>query len=272
MKERITVTIERSLLRLVDASVDGMQVKNRSHAIELMIERGMRYQLPAKAVILAGGDPKELLKPINGRAAIQHNVDLLARFGVQEIIVLTPAKDRRVREFLGDGASQDIKLRYIEEETPKGTAGSLDAIRSEMTEAFFLLNGDEVKDVNLRDLYAHHKQQHGLVTIALTSVEDPQYYGVAMMNGTRIIGFVEKPSAKQAPSSFINAGLYVVEPAALAYIPRGFAQLETDVFPKLARDEKLIGFPFSGLYIDVAEGIPEKLTSLIKDLNPLSRS
>jgi mannose-1-phosphate guanylyltransferase len=271
MKERITVTIERSLLHLVDASVDGMQIKNRSHAIELLIERGLRYQLPSKAVILAGGDPKQLLKPINGRAAIQHNIDLVARFGIQEVILLTPARDKRVREFLGDGAGMDVRLRYVEESEPRGTAGSLESLRTELTEAFFLLNGDEVKDVNLRDFYGHHKQQHGLVTIALTSVQDPSSYGVAIMNGAKIVGFVEKPQGRQAPSSFINAGLYVIEPQALAYVPRGFAQLETDVFPKLARDEKLIGFPFSGLYIDSVEGIPEKLTSIIKDLNPLSR-
>ncbi len=269
MKERITVTIERSLLRLVDASVDGVSTKNRSHAIELLIERGLRYQLPSKALILAGGDPKGLLKLINGRAAIQHNIDLLARFGIKEILILALAGDKRVKEFLGDGRRDDLNLRYIEAAEPRGTAGCIAAIAAELTEPFFVLNGDEIKDVNLRELYAYHKQQHGHVTIALTSVQDPSQYGVAVMNGSRIIGFIEKPQGRQAPSSFINAGLYVFEPDALNAIPRGFASLETDVFPKLAREEKLVGYPFSGLYIDSHEGIPERITSFISNLNPL---
>ena len=213
------------MLRLVDASVDGVATKNRSHAIELLIERGLRYQLPTKAIILAGGDPKNLLKLMNGRAAIQHNIDLLARFGVREIILLTHASDRRVKEFIGDGRRDDLSIRYVEETEPKGTAGGIAALAPELLEPFFVLNGDEIKDVNLRELYAYHKQQHGFVTIALTSVHDSSQYGVAVMNGSRIIGFVEKPQGRQAPSSFINAGLYVFEPDALTAIPRGFARL-----------------------------------------------
>lgn len=262
MKERITVTIEHSLLKTVDASIDGVQVKNRSHAIELLLERALKQVMPTKAVILAGGEARNLLKPVHGKPVIVHNLLLVSSFGINDVIILTNKHDSRVKDFLGDGSKYDVAITYAEESEPLGTAGSLNIIREKLTEPFVLLNGDELKNIEMRDMYAFHKQQRGLCTIALTSVADPSQYGVALLNGNKVVAFIEKPSAKNAPSNLVSAGLYIMEPAVLTYIPKGFGRVETDVFPKLAKDEQLIGYPFSGQYLDEEPTVPERLTAL----------
>jgi NDP-sugar pyrophosphorylase family protein len=264
VKERVTVTIERSLLKTIDASVDGMQVKNRSHAVELLIERALKQVMPSQAVILAGGDSKKLLKPVNNKPVILHNIELLSRHGVSDIVLIITKQDTKVKEYLGDGNAHDVQLTYVEEKEKLGTAGALNMLREQLNAPFILMNGDELKNVDIKDMYNFHKQNHGLCTIALTSVQDPAQYGVALLNGNQIVTFIEKPP-KNAPSNLISAGLYIMEPDVLRYIPKGFARIETDVFPKLAKDNSLIGYPFSGQYIDVQQqGVTERLTNIWK--------
>ena len=268
MKERITVTIEKTLLKTIDSLVDGTQIKNRSHAIELFVERGLKHVLPSKAVILAGGDPRVLLKIVHGKAVIAHNIELLATYGLTDIIVITDKRDTRVKDYIGNGAIFDVHVTIKEEREPLGTAGCLQLIRDEITEHFILMNGDELKAVNLKDMFAFHKQHHGICTIALTNVQDPSNYGVAIMNGTNIVGFIEKPTSKNPPSNLISAGLYMMSPELFAYIPKGYAKLETDVFPKLAREDLLVGYPFSGQYVNVQPGVAEKIGELWKGIIP----
>lgn len=264
MKERITVTIERNLLKTIDASVDGMQIKNRSHAIELLVERALKNVLPSKAIILAGGDVRKLLKPVNAKPVIVHNIELLSKYGISNIIVCVNKHDTRVKDYLGDGSKHDIQITYIEEKEPQGTAGILNSIKDQLTEPFILMNGDELKNVDLKDMFSFHKEHRGKCTIALTTIQDPTQYGVALLNGYRIVTFIEKPSAKNAPSNLISAGLYIMEPEVLQYVPKGFGRIETDVFPKLAKEGELVGYSFSGQYLDISPSMTERLTSTWK--------
>jgi len=95
-------------------------------------------------------------------------------------------------------------------------------------------------------MYEFHKDGHKICTIALTTVNDPSKFGVALLNGTKIVAFVEKPVTDTASSKLVNAGLYIIEPDVLNYIPDGFSMIEQDVFPKLANEDRLYGYIFSG--------------------------
>ena len=103
-------------------------------------------------------------------------------------------------------------------------------------------------------MFRLHKRKNALATIALTTVDDPTQYGVARLDGSRIIEFVEKPS--NPPSNLINAGFYIIHPQVIDIIPAGFSMLEKDVFPKLAKMGRLRGFPFAGQWFDI--GTPER--------------
>ena len=159
MKERITITIDKELLDALDTQIDGVMVKNRSHAIELNLSKTLKRENIAQAVILAGGkhvveqDGKELptfMIRINGRPIIEHNILMLKRQGVSEFIVAVGFAKEMVKERLGDGTHLGVNIEYVEEERPLGTAGVLRKASSHIRSTFLVCNGDELKEINIK--------------------------------------------------------------------------------------------------------------------------
>ncbi len=260
MKERLTLTLEKDVLKKVDKTIDGYKVKNRSHAIELLIVKSLGVNVPRKAIILAGGKgtrlrpityelPKALI-PIKDKTLTEHLFDLFKKYGIQDIYLAVGHKKEKIIDHFGDGHRYGIKIRYIEEDEPLGTAGPLRLGKTVLNEPFIVSNGDELKDIDIEEMFKVHKRNQALITIALTTVNDPSSYGVARLNGSQIVDFVEKPTKAAAPSNLINAGFYILEPSVIDMIGKGFQMLEKDIFPKVAKMGKLVGFPFSGQWFD----------------------
>ena len=260
MKERITITLDKDLIKEIDKKVDGHNIKNRSHAIELSLMSSIGNNKPKKALILAGGMgtrlrpitneiPKQLM-PIHGKTILEHVLDLFKKHGIKNIILAIGYKGDKIREYFGDGKRFNVNITYVQENAPLGTAGPIRSAKELIDSTFIVCNADELKDLDLIDMYLSHKENKATATIALTTVEDPSNYGVARLQGNRILEFVEKPKKDKAPSNLINSGLYIFEPEIIKYISEGRSMLEKDVFPKLAKDGKLFGYPFSGQWFD----------------------
>lgn len=258
MKKRVTLTVEGNVLDQVDKEVDGYKVKNRSHAVELLLLKALGANVPKQALILAGGKgtrlkpitreiPKPLV-PLQGKPVLEYSLDLFKKFGIKDILISIGFKGEKIKEYFGDGKRFGVNIRYIEEDEPLGTAGPLKLAKKFLKGSFIMCNADELKDIDLMDMFMAHKENNAMGTIALTSVEDTSKYGVAKLAGSKILDFVEKPSKENAPSNFINSGLYILEPEVIDYVPEGFAMVEKDVFPKLAKEGKLFGYPFSGYW------------------------
>jgi NDP-sugar pyrophosphorylase family protein len=267
MKDRVTLTLDRDILQVIDERIDGTHIKNRSHAVELLLRQSLKSGAPSTAVILAGGKgtrlklitdkvPKALIE-VNGKPLLQYNLDLCKKYGIRNIIISVGPMGEQIKEYCGDGSKFGMTITYVQESEPLGTAGPLKMLRDKLTETFVLMNGDELKNVNLARMYQSHVENNAKATIALTTVDDPSEFGVAMLDGMRITRFVEKPKREDAPSKLISAGLYLLEPEIIPLIPDGFAMLEFDVFPKLAKDGQLYGYPFSGQWFDTST--PERL-------------
>lgn len=216
--------------------------------------------IPKKAVILAGGQgtrlrpltlttPKALVE-IHGKTLTEHILDLLKKYNVEEVFLSIGYLKDKIMDYFGDGEKFGIRILYIEENEPLGTAGPLKAAKDFFTESFIVSNGDELKKIEIDKMFGVHKKEHALITIALTKVENPSMYGVARLEGNKILEFVEKPKKEDAPSNLINAGFYIIEPRVLDLIPEGFSMLERDIFPRLAKEGKIAGFPFSGQWYD----------------------
>ena len=274
MKERVTLTLDSNILKTIDKNVDGFKIKNRSHAIELFLLRAVGANVPKKAVILAGGKgtrlrpityeiPKGLI-PIDGKTITQYLLDLLKKFGINEVILSVGYMKEKIMDYFGDGSKFGVSIKYIEEDEPLGTAGPLKMAKHLLNETFIVSNGDELKDINIEEMYALHKQNNALITIALTTVSDPSKYGVARLSGSKILEFIEKPKKEDAPSNLINSGFYIIEPEVIEMIPKGFAMLEKEIFPRLAKEGRLVGYPFSGYWSDI--GTIEKYDKVIKDV------
>ena len=138
---------------------------------------------------------------------------------------------------------------YTEEDKPLGTAGAVKLARQYLNDTFIIINGDNLYDIDITDIYLFHKQNNSAATMALTSTKEPSAYGVVELKGNKIVDFSEKP--KKTSSNFINSGFYIAEPAVIELVPEGFAMLEKDVFPELARQGRLFGYPFSGQWFDI---------------------
>ncbi|MBW2989315.1 NTP transferase domain-containing protein [Candidatus Woesearchaeota archaeon] len=263
MKERITITLKEELIQQLDKRVDGEEIKNRSQEIEAILEDALGISIPSKALILAGGKgtrlrpltykkPKALVD-VQGKTLTEWLFELLKKYGVRDVVLSVGYLADDVRDYFTDGSRFGMNIEYVEESPnkPLGTAGPLRLAKDMLNDSFIVSNGDELKCINIPRMFRLHKRKKALVTIALTSVDDPTRYGVAKLDGSRITEFVEKPKRSEAPSNLINSGFYIIEPEVIDMIPKDrFCMLEKEIFPKLADEGRVRGFPFSGQWFD----------------------
>ena len=259
MKERVTITLDKKLISQIDKRIDGVDIKNRSQEIELLLAESLGTNIPGKAVLLVGGRgtrlrpltdkiPKALLK-VQGKTITEHLFDLIKKYGIRDVVLCVGYLKDKIKEYFGDGSRFGVNITYVEENEPLGTAGPLKFAKKYLKDSFIVSNGDELKNINIPRMFRLHKRKNALATIALTTVDDPSHYGVAKLDGSRIVEFIEKPI--NPPSNLINAGFYILEPEVIDLIPDGFSMLEKDVFPQLSKLGRLRGFPFAGQWFDI---------------------
>ena len=125
------------------------------------------------------------------------------------------------------------------------------------SDVLLVLNGDVLTDLDITAMVASHRAAGAEATLALTEVEDPSRYGVVPTDAEgQVLGFVEKPDAASAPSRWINAGTYVLEPSILDRIPAGRrVSIEREVFPAMATEGRLHAVQSDAYWIDT--GTPE---------------
>lgn len=220
------------------------------------------------AIILAGGSgtrlrpvtlemPKPLV-PVQGLPILTWQVRWLARHGVERVTVIIAPRwreqfERWVQEI---GAQLSVAIDLHEETEPMGTLGAIaHQLRDRLDGSVIVTNGDELKGLDIQALTEAHdrlKQEdarHG-ATVGLIRVFNPSDYGVAELEGERIIKFHEKPA--HPPTNFISSGLYVLEPSVLAELDqdRPFLMFEKDLFPRLAEERRLGGCGLEGPWYD----------------------
>ncbi|MDQ4064783.1 MAG: NDP-sugar synthase, partial [Actinomycetota bacterium] len=222
-----------------------------------------------KALLLTGGlgtrlrpltntRPKPLL-PIANRPHIEHVFDMLQRHEVSEVVLTTSHLPETLAPVAVMARELGLSVDVTYEAEPLGTAGAIRNARDLLdNDAFYVLNGDVLTDVDLRAIAAFHRDTGGDATIFLVPVDDPSRFGVVPTDPTgRVTGFIEKPARGEAATNNINAGVYVLEPAVLDAIPHGVAcSIERDVFPQLVNSPRgLFAHVFDSYWIDV--GTPE---------------
>jgi len=197
--------------------------------------------------------PKPMV-PIANKPTAQHILDLLARHGIDDVIMTVAFLPQLIRNHFGDGSSLGMHVEYSVEETPLGTAGSVKNAESALDDTFIVISGDALTDFDLTGILEFHRKREALVTIALKSVENPLEFGVVIVDEEgRIERFLEKPGWGQVFSDTINTGIYVLEPEVLDHIPAGEAyDFSHQLFPKLFEQHKsLYGVLCDGYWQDV---------------------
>jgi mannose-1-phosphate guanylyltransferase len=221
-----------------------------------------------QAVILVGGEgtrlrpltsniPKPIVQLVD-RPFMAYMLEWLRGHGVEDVIMSCGFLADGVREVLGDGSSFGLRLRFVEEPEPRGTAGAVKLAEPMLEERFLMLNGDVLTDIDLSAQIAQHERTGARGTLALVPVPDPSAYGLVVLDGERAVQeFIEKPSSEQnLPTNLISAGAYVLEKEILDLVPAGRnVSIEREVWPRLV-GHGLFGFPSESYWMDI--GTPER--------------
>ncbi|GEO26584.1 nucleotidyltransferase [Alicyclobacillus acidoterrestris] len=230
-----------------------------------------------KALLLAGGLGTRLrpltenlpkpMTPVFHRPWLEHLIVHLRDQGIEDIVLAVKYHADKIQSYFGDGESLGVNLQYAYERQLLGTAGAIKNAQAMLSDTFLVFNADIIHHIDLQPLLEFHRGHRGVVTIGLTEVDDPSQYGVVQRTKLgEIIRFVEKPRREEAPSNLINAGIYVMEKAALDWIPESReTSIERQTFPTLIDNGMgVYGTSIHGYWMDM--GTHERYLQVHRDV------
>lgn len=224
-----------------------------------------------RAIVLVGGFgtrlrpltltlPKQML-PVVHTTMLERVVGTLGESGVTDVVLSLGYRPDTFVDAYPHGSCAGVALHYAVEPEPLDTAGAIRfaALEAGLDERFLVVNGDVLADLDIGELWAHHERCGAEATIALTPVEDPSRFGVVPTRDDHsVIDFVEKPEPGTAPTNYINAGTYVMEPSVIDRIEANRrVSVEREVFPAMAKDRTLYALGSDAYWLDA--GTPETL-------------
>ncbi len=261
MKTRVSLSIDEEVLKKVDGLVDGLFVRSRSDAVERILKE---YVASMKnAVILAGGDPKAMeikeegairpLVKIGNKTLIEDTILKAKEAGFHNFYIIGRQKVlSKIYDVLGTGKKIDATINYVEEKESLGSAKTLELIKNEIKGDFLIIPADHFFNFDLKKIYKFHKETGGVCTFGIhTQTNFPFNKGIVEMDGGKIIKYHEKP---KKPKTFLaNTFVGFMNEKVFDYIPPGKINwsLQENVFPKLAKDGLMHGYPVSGEWVNV---------------------
>ncbi len=210
-----------------------------------------------KAVVLCGGKgtrlrpyteevPKPML-PLGNKPILQYILENARRNGIEEVYLTVGYKKEQIKRYFGDGSRFGLRVHYVEEDQPRNTAGSVLPLKGKLNEPFFVLMGDHLTNINLREMMEYHRAKGATATLAVKEMRRRIEYGVVELNGEEVVGFKEKPST----SYFINTAIYVFQPKVFDYINEG-EDFGHDVLPRMvSAGEMVVAYKFDESWMDI---------------------
>jgi NDP-sugar pyrophosphorylase family protein len=211
-----------------------------------------------KAVILAGGKgarlapytkilPKPLM-PIGDMPILEVLLRQMKAVNIHEVILTVGHLSELLKAFFQDGSQWGLSIHYSYEDKPLGTAGPLSLVDG-LDDTFLVANGDVLTTLHLCDLVDFHKHEKAIASIAVHCRHVKIDFGVIEWEKAPQIGqYIEKPTIDY----MVSMGIYVFEPAVLAYIPKGkFLDFPDLIKILIAAGERVIGYPFEGYWQDL---------------------
>jgi len=213
--------------------------------------------MPNTVVIMAGGlgtrlrpmtetTPKPML-PLGGKPMLQHIIESLQREGFRDIVLSINYLGDQIEQHFGDGGTLGVNISYLSETKPLGTGGALSLLDRDFDAPVVVMNGDVLMAAKVGDIVRYHVDNEAEVTVGVKNLETQIPFGVLTLEGARIMGVEEKPTYR----NFVNAGLYVLNPAVLKEIPKGERfDMPTILEPRIGTLQAL-AFPLHESWIDV---------------------
>lgn len=249
------------IAKLQDHGLSQAPVVNQDGTvIDLVLLKNLTYE-PTKenaVVLMVGGlgtrlrpltdqCPKPLLK-VGNKPILETILENFIESGFRNFYFAVNYKAEMIEEYFGDGSQYGVRIQYMYEKKRMGTAGALSLLPEEMKHSVIVMNGDLLTKVNFEQLLRHHDEEKAWATMAVREYSYQIPYGVIQMEKNKIIDIQEKP----IKSYFVNAGIYVLSPEAIAKIDKDNFLDMTDLFYTLIADGKnTTVFPIREYWLDI---------------------
>lgn len=203
-----------------------------------------------KALILAAGigsrlglDIPKPMYEIEEKPVLEHNILLLKKYGIKDIVINLHYRPEIIKEYFEDGKKRGVNISYSYEEELLGTSGAVKKVNLFEDEVGLIVYGDNFTDINLKEMLEAHNESKPYATIALFDPNKNVNSGIAggkvnIDNNRKIISFTE--GSDNSSNGYVNAGIYVLDQKIFDIIPEGVSDFGKDIFPKLLESNKTI--------------------------------
>lgn len=237
-------------------------VLNSKHQIVDIIN--FRYTstiIPADAVLMAGGEgkrlrpltentPKPLLK-VGDKPIIEYNIDRLGRVGIKNIYLSVNYLADQLKNYFQDGSTKSLNIKYVQEDKPLGTIGSVLLVEEFKHDDIIVMNSDLLTNIDFADFYKMFKESDADMAVAATSYHVNIPYAVLEVDNTNAV-----KSLKEKPryTYYSNAGIYILKKELLKMIPKDTFFDITDLMDRiLEMNLKLVTYPINGYWLDIGK-------------------
>lgn len=211
-----------------------------------------------KVVLMVGGlgtrlkpltndTPKPMLK-VGDKPILETIIENFKKYGYTTIILSVSYKSEIIEKYFGDGSKFGVHIKYAHETKRMGTAGALSLLSDQLNEAFFVMNGDLLTNINFEHMMEYHLQHSSIATMGVREYDFQVPYGVVNTDGIYIKSIEEKP----VHNFFVNGGIYILNPDVLELIPKNeFFDMPTLFEKAIAQGMKSISFPIREYWLDI---------------------
>jgi len=176
-------------------------------------------------------------------------IEQLREGGIRQINITTHYKAEKIVDHFGDGSDFGVRINYVNEDRPLGTAGAL-GLMEKPNSLLLVINGDILTQMNFRAMLSYHQEHKADLTVAVRKYDLKVPYGVIENKGAFVQKLVEKPSL----SFFVNAGIYLLEPSVYRYVPNGQHFDMTDLIQRLLEAKRPVAsFPIVEYWLDIGQ-------------------
>ena len=229
-----------------------------------------------KVIIMAGGKgtrissvaddiPKPMIR-INNKPILEYEIEMLREQGYTDILLIIGHLGHIIKDYFKDGSDWGVKISYFIEEEPLGTAGALYYLKKELTEDFFLLNGDVIMDLDLNRMKQYHQRHDGEITLLTHPNSHPYDSALIVTNDHgQVKQWLHKEDSRSVYKNRVNAGVHILSPRALDLITGpGKWDLDRDILKPLVPRGIVYAYDSPEYVHDM--GTPERYYAVTEDL------
>tara|TARA_B100001093_G_scaffold510428_1_gene576308 strand:+ start:195 stop:1232 length:1038 start_codon:yes stop_codon:yes gene_type:complete len=254
-----TISYDKAKIIMENNYIRYLPILDKNHKIinyfslqkdELKIKKNIFF-------ILAGGFGKRLLpftktipKPmlkIGNKPILEHIINSAKKNRFKNFVISVHYLSKKIINYFKNGEKFNIKVRYIVEERPYGTAGSLRFLKKKTLLPIVVSNGDILTNLNYEDLLDFHKKKKSDLTIVVRSLVHKNPYGVVNIIKNRVSSLEEKKDLVMN----INAGIYVINPKVLTLLKHKKIDMPDFINLLIKNKKKIFSFPLNDNWIDI---------------------